>query len=204
MSNKSLSNKRMSNKSRSNKTRCGWCGDDELYQSYHDNEWGEPLHDEQKLFEFLCLEGAQAGLSWITILRKRENYRAAFDYFDAEKIARYDHVRIASLLANPGIVRNKLKVNGFVKNARAYLQMREQGISLDDYFWNYVARKPIQNHWKNMAQMPANTALSDAMAKDLKTRGFTFVGSTICYAFMQATGLVNDHLIKCFRHDQLA
>ena len=188
----------------SNKTRCGWCGDDELYQSYHDNEWGEPLHDEQKLFEFLCLEGAQAGLSWITILRKRENYRAAFDHFDAEKIARYDDVRIASLLANPGIVRNKLKVNGFVKNARAYLQMREQGISLDDYCWNYVARKPIQNHWKSMAQMPANTALSDAMAKDLKTRGFTFVGSTICYAFMQATGLVNDHLVECFRHDQLA
>lgn len=185
------------------KTRCEWCGDDALYQDYHDREWGQPLHDEQQLFEFLCLEGAQAGLSWITILRKREHYRQAFDNFEAQKIAHYDDVKIATLLANPGIVRNKLKVNGFVKNARAYLQMRNQGLTLDQYFWNYVDYQPIQNHWQKIAQIPANTALSDAIAKDLKKRGFTFVGSTICYAFMQATGMVNDHIVGCFRYAQL-
>jgi len=183
--------------------RCWWCGDDALYQSYHDEEWGQPLHDEQKLFEFLCLEGAQAGLSWITILRKRENYRVAFDDFDPQKIAVYDDARIASLLTNAGIVRNRLKVNGFVKNARAYLEMRERGSSFDEYFWDYVDGKPIQNHWKDSGQVPANTPLSDTMSKDLKKLGFTFVGSTICYAFMQATGMVNDHLIHCFRHSEL-
>ena len=186
-----------------NKKRCWWCGDDQLYQQYHDCEWGVPIHDDQQLFEFLCLEGAQAGLSWITILRKRENYRRVFDQFDALKIARYDETRIASLLADPGIVRNKLKVNGFVKNARAYLNMLDQGESLNDYLWNYVDGEPVQNGWKSMEMIPANNSISDAMCKDLKKRGFTFVGSTICYAFMQAAGLVNDHLIDCYRHAEL-
>ncbi|MFB3058244.1 MAG: DNA-3-methyladenine glycosylase I [Gammaproteobacteria bacterium] len=185
------------------KTRCWWCGDDELYQRYHDQEWGVPIHDDQHLFEFLCLEGAQAGLSWITILRKREHYRRVFDRFDAEKIANYDPAKIASLLADPGIVRNKLKVNGFVKNARAYLDMLDQGLSLDSYLWNYVDGVPVQNHWRSMGQIPANTAVSDAMSKDLKKRGFTFVGSTICYALMQAAGLVNDHITDCYRHVEL-
>ena len=184
-------------------TRCWWCGDDALYRHYHDHEWGVPLHDERLLFEFLCLEGAQAGLSWITILRKRENYRLAFDNFDAERIARYGDQKIAGLLQDPGIVRNKLKVNGFVKNARAYLRMREQGLSLDEYFWNFVDGTALQNRWRTTAEVPATSQISDVMAKDLKRRGFTFVGSTICYAFMQAAGLVNDHTVDCFRHDQL-
>lgn len=185
------------------KARCWWCGDDELYQQYHDQEWGEPQHDERLLFEFLCLEGAQAGLSWITILRKREHYRQVFDNFNADNIAVYDDRKIADLLTDAGIVRNKLKVNGFVKNARAYLNMRDQGESLHNYLWNYVDGEPLQNNWCSMDQVPANTEISDAMAKDLKKRGFTFVGSTICYAFMQAAGLVNDHLVGCHRHLQL-
>jgi len=185
------------------KKRCWWCGDDELYRRYHDEEWGVPIHDDRQLFEFLCLEGAQAGLSWITILRKREHYRQVFDRFDTEKIARYDSDKIASLLADPGIVRNKLKVNGFVKNARAYLELLDQGLSLDSYLWNYVDGVPVQNHWQSMGQVPANTPVSDAMCKDLKKRGFTFVGSTICYAFMQAAGLVNDHITDCYRHAEL-
>ncbi len=183
--------------------RCWWCGDDELYQQYHDQEWGEPQHDERLLFEFLCLEGAQAGLSWITILRKREHYRQVFDNFNAEKIAVYGDRKIADLLTDPGIVRNKLKVNGFVKNARAYLNMRDQGESLHDYLWNYVDGEPLQNNWRSMDQVPANTKISDSIAKDLKKRGFTFVGSTICYAFMQAAGLINDHLVGCYRHREL-
>ncbi len=186
-----------------NNKRCWWCGDDRLYQSYHDSEWGVPVHDDRLLFEFLCLEGAQAGLSWITILRKRENYRRVFDQFDVQKIARYDETKIASLLADPGIVRNKLKVNGFVKNARAYLNMLDQGKSLNDYLWNYVDGEPLQNRWLSAEQIPAKTAVSDTMAKDLKKRGFTFVGSTICYALMQAAGLVNDHLIDCYRQAEL-
>ena len=185
------------------KKRCWWCGDDELYQQYHDEEWGVPVHDDHQLFEFLCLEGAQAGLSWITILRKRENYRRVFDGFDANKIANYQEPKIASLLADPGIVRNKLKVNGFVKNARAYLNMLDQGESLDNYLWDYVDGVPVQNHWQSMGQIPANSKVSDAMSKDLKRRGFTFVGSTICYAFMQAAGLVNDHLTDCYRHQEV-
>lgn len=189
--------------SNKNLERCWWCGDDQLYQQYHDQEWGEPVHEERLLFEFLCLEGAQAGLSWITILRKRENYRQLFDQFDAEKIANYQQDKIDALLTNAGIVRNKLKVNGFVKNARAYLSMRDQGLSLDDYLWNYVDGEALQNNWASIDQVPANTAVSDAMSKDLKKRGFTFVGSTICYAFMQAAGLVNDHLTSCYRHSQL-
>lgn len=183
--------------------RCWWCGEDELYRSYHDDEWGVPVHDERDLFEFLCLEGAQAGLSWITILRKRENYRRAFDNFDARRIARYPQEKIQSLLQDPGIVRNKLKVNGFVRNARAYLDMLEQGLTLDDYLWDFVDGKPLQNNWKRSQQVPANTNISDAMSKDLKKRGFTFVGSTICYAFMQAAGLVNDHTVDCYRHAEL-
>lgn len=186
-----------------NKQRCWWCGEDELYQQYHDQEWGQPQHEERLLFEFLCLEGAQAGLSWITILRKREHYRRVFDNFNADKISAYDDGKIASLLADPGIVRNKLKVNGFVKNARAYLNMRDQGQSLHDYLWDFVDGEPVQNNWSSMDQVPANTGVSDAMSKDLKKRGFTFVGSTICYAFMQAAGLVNDHLDSCYRYRQL-
>ena len=186
------------------KQRCWWCGDDELYQRYHDEEWGVPQHDERLLFEFLCLEGAQAGLSWITILRKRENYRILFDNFDAEKIAVYDERKIADLLVNPGIIRNKLKVNGFVKNARAYLNMRDQGESFHDYLWGFVDGEPLQSNRQSIDQVPGNTELSDALSKDLKKRGFTFVGSTICYAFMQAAGLVNDHLTTCYRHSQLS
>jgi len=183
--------------------RCWWCGDDELYRQYHDHEWGVPVHDERELFEFLCLEGAQAGLSWITILRKREHYRLVFDNFDADKIARYADDKIAALLQDPGIVRNKLKVNGFVRNARACLELREQGLTLNDYLWDFVDGQALQHERKSMSDVPATTPISDAMAKDLKKRGFTFVGSTICYAFMQAAGLVNDHLTDCFRHRQL-
>ena len=183
--------------------RCHWCGDDELYRQYHDEEWGAPLHDDRDLFEFLCLEGAQAGLSWITILRKRDHYRRAFDNFDAGKIARYSNSKIQTLLQDPGIVRNRLKVNGFVKNARAYLDLREQGSTLDEFLWRFVDGKPLQNNWGGMGQVPATTDISDAMSKDLKKRGFTFVGSTICYAFMQAAGLVNDHTVDCFRHSEL-
>jgi len=183
--------------------RCWWCGDDELYRQYHDHEWGVPVHDERELFEFLCLEGAQAGLSWITILRKREHYRLVFDNFDADKIARYADDKIAALLQDPGIVRNKLKVNGFVRNARACLELREQGLTLNDYLWDFVDGQALQDERKSMSDVPATSPISDAMAKDLKKRGFTFVGSTICYAFMQAAGLVNDHLTDCFRHRQL-
>jgi DNA-3-methyladenine glycosylase I len=187
----------------SDRTRCWWCGDDELYQEYHDFEWGVPVHDDRLLFEFLCLEGAQAGLSWITILRKRENYRRVFDNFDAGKIARYEDNKIAALLQDPGIVRNRLKVNGFVKNARALLELQEQGMTLDEYLWNFVDGEPLQTNRKTIKQVPSNTAISDAMSKDLKKRGFTFVGSTICYAFMQAAGLVNDHTLDCYRHHEL-
>lgn len=179
--------------------RCWWCGDDPLYQSYHDNEWGVPAHDDRDLFEFLCLEGAQAGLSWITILRKREHYRLVFDNFDAKKIARYDDAKIAALLGDAGIVRNRLKVNGFVKNARAYLSLLEEGLSLNDYLWSFVDGRTIQNNFQFPKQIPANSPVSDAMSKDLRKRGFTFVGTTICYAFMQAAGLVNDHLSDCSR-----
>ena len=185
------------------KFRCWWCGNDELYQQYHDLEWGVPVHDERDLFEFLCLEGAQAGLSWITILHKRDNYRRLFDQFDAHKIARYDESKIASLLLDAGIIRNKLKVNGFVKNAKAYLNLLDQGLTLDSYLWDYVDGETVQNNWLDSEQVPANNATSDTMAKDLKKRGFTFVGSTICYAYMQAAGLVNDHTQSCYRHSQL-
>jgi len=185
------------------KTRCSWCGDDPLYQEYHDKEWGVPCHNERELFEFLCLEGAQAGLSWITILKKRENYRKAFDYFDAEKMAGYNGGKIAELLQNEGIVRNKLKVNAFISNARCYLEMREKGETLDGFFWGFVAEKPIQNSWQSMSEVPATTPLSMTIGKELKQRGFKFVGDTICYAYMQAIGMVNDHTTDCFRHLEL-
>ena len=184
-------------------TRCGWCGSDALYVAYHDNEWGVPVHDDQRLFEFLILEGAQAGLSWLTILKKRENYRKAFDHFDYEQIARYSSRELDQLLTNPGIVRNRLKIAAAVKNARATLNIKDQFGSLDAFLWRYVDGLPRQNCWKSMAEVPAQSKESDLMSKDLKKRGFTFVGSTICYAFMQATGMVNDHTTDCFRHQEI-
>lgn len=183
-------------------TRCLWCGTDPLYQQYHDEEWGVPVRDDQRMFEFIILEGAQAGLSWITILRKRENYRAAFDNFDPEKIARYTPARIEKLLLNPGIVRNRLKVEAAVRNARAYLNIQEKQGSFSDYLWQFVDGEPVQNSWASMKQVPASTAQSDQMSKALKKEGFKFVGSTICYAHMQATGMVNDHTVDCFRHQE--
>lgn len=181
-------------------TRCTWCGDDPLYVDYHDREWGVPVHDDRTLFEFLILEGAQAGLAWITILRKRENYRAAFAQFDPAAVARFDEAHVARLLTDPGIVRNRLKVAGAVKNARAFLDVQEAFGSFDDYIWQFVDGAPIRNAWATMTEVPASTPRSDAMAKDLKKRGFTFVGTTICYAFMQAVGMVDDHTTDCFRH----
>ncbi len=185
------------------KMRCGWCGDDPLYCQYHDNEWGVPLHDDRALFEFLILEGAQAGLSWITILRKRENYRAAFDDFDAARIARYNASKIESLLQNPGIVRNRLKVEATVTNAQKFLDVQDELGSFDAFLWHFVDGEPRQNAWRNLAEVPASTTKSDAMSRELKRRGFKFTGSTICYAFMQATGMVNDHTTECFRHKEL-
>ncbi len=184
-------------------TRCPWAKS-ELDVLYHDREWGVPCRDDRVLFEFVILEGAQAGLSWSTILNKRENYREAFDGFDAEKIARYDARRVARLLKNPGIVRNRLKVAAAVKNARSFLDVTEEFGAFAPYIWSFVGGKPIVNRRKSFKEVPARTAESDAMSKDLKKRGFTFVGSTICYAFMQATGMVNDHLVSCFRHKQVA
>lgn len=179
--------------------RCEWCGDDPLYVAYHDEEWGVPVHDDRRLFEMLILEGAQAGLSWSTILKKRENYRKAFNRFDARKIAKYDKTKIAKLLADPGIVRNRLKIAATVQNARAFLEVQKEFGSFDRYIWQFVGGKPKQNRWKSLKEIPAKTAESDAMSKDLKKRGFSFVGSTICYAFMQAVGMVNDHITTCFR-----
>jgi DNA-3-methyladenine glycosylase I len=185
-----------------NKTRCGWATGEEMI-AYHDAEWGVPVHDDRELFEFLILEGAQAGLSWSTILRKRENYRKAFDRFDAGKIARYDDRKVAALLADAGIVRNRLKVASTVANAQAFLTAREEFGSFDAYIWRFVDGRPLQNGWRSMEEVPARTPQSDAMSKDLRKRGFRFVGSTICYAFMQATGMVNDHLTGCFRRREL-
>lgn len=180
--------------------RCSWCKGDDLYQHYHDYEWGSPLYDALGLFEFLLLEGAQAGLSWITILRKREGYRAAYDYFDAEKMARYSDKKIEKLLQNSAIVRNRLKIESAVKNAKAFLQLRQQGVDFSQFLWQFVDGQPIQNRWRSLDQVPASTPTSEAMSKALKKAGFNFVGSTICYAFMQATGMVNDHTTDCFRH----
>jgi DNA-3-methyladenine glycosylase I len=185
-----------------NVDRCPWPVD-ELYIDYHDTEWGVPLHDDRALFEFLILEGAQAGLSWHTVLKKRENYRAAFDQFDPEKVARYSPAKIKKLLANPGIIRNRLKIDSAVRNARSFLKVQEEFGSFDSYIWRFVDGKPIINQHRSMKEVPAHTRQSDAMSKDLKQRGFNFIGSTICYAHMQATGMVNDHLVHCFRHGEL-
>lgn len=180
--------------------RCGWAGPDPFYVAYHDDEWGVPLHDERALFELLILEGAQAGLSWLTILKKRVGYRAAFDNFDAARIATYDDAKIAGLLADPGIVRNRLKVQAAITNARACLALRDAGGGLDAYLWDFVDGAPITNRWRSLEEVPASTALSDRVSKDLKSRGFKFVGPTIVYAYLQSAGLVNDHVVDCFRH----
>ncbi len=187
----------------SHKTRCAWAAASELYQAYHDEEWGVPLHDERALFEFLLLEGAQAGLSWITILKKRDAYRAAFDNFDAARIARYDADKIELLLKNAGIVRNRLKLQAAVVNAQQFLAVQDEFGSFDAFIWRFVEGIPQQNHRRSLAEVPASTATSDAMSKELKRHGFKFVGTTICYAFMQATGMVNDHTQDCFRYKEL-
>jgi DNA-3-methyladenine glycosylase I len=182
--------------------RCPWCGSDPLYMAYHDQEWGLPLHDEQRLFEMLTLEGAQAGLSWLTILRKREGYRRAFAGFDPQLVAGFGDADVARLLADSGIVRNRLKIASAVSNARAVLEVQACYGSLDAFLWGFVDGTPIRNSWRSMAEIPASTPLSDAMSRELKRHGFRFIGSTICYAHMQATGMVNDHLTGCFRYDR--
>jgi len=184
--------------------RCDWAGTDPTYVEYHDTEWGVPLHDERSLFEFLILEGAQAGLSWITILRRRENYRKAFAEFDARKVARFDRRKIERLLKDDGIIRNRQKVESAVTNARAFLQVQKEFGSFDAWIWSFVDSTPIQNRFRHMADLPAKTALSERISKELAKRGFKFVGPTIVYAHMQATGMVNDHIIGCFRHDEVA
>jgi DNA-3-methyladenine glycosylase I len=185
-------------------TRCAWVGEDPLYRAYHDHEWGVPVHDDNLLFEFLILEGAQAGLSWLTILRKRSGYRDAFAGFDPEVVARFDEAKMTELLANPGIVRNRLKVASAISNARAFLAVQQEFGSFDAYQWRFVDGKPICNTWKSIREVPASTPVSDAMSRDLKQRGFRFVGSTICYAHMQAVGMVNDHTVDCFRWREIA
>jgi DNA-3-methyladenine glycosylase I len=185
------------------KSRCPW-PTDELYIRYHDEEWGVPVHDDRRLFEFVILEGAQAGLTWRTVLNKRENYRKAFDQFDAEKMARYSQAKIEKLMNDKGIIRNRLKIESAVQNARAFLKVSDEFGSFDRYQWRFVEGKPIINHFKSMKEVPARTEISDALSKDLLKRGFKFVGSTICYAHMQAVGMVNDHLVGCFRHKELS
>jgi DNA-3-methyladenine glycosylase I len=180
------------------KKRCGWCTDDPIYMAYHDLEWGRPVHDDRLLFEFLILEGAQAGLSWITVLKKRENYRKAFNHFDAAKIAGYDDKKFKELLNNEGIIRNRLKIASAIANARAFLAVQKEFGSFDQYIWSFVDGKTLKNSFSHYKKLPAKTAISDAMSIDLKKRGFNFVGSTICYAFMQATGMINDHTTDCF------
>lgn len=182
------------------KQRCSWCGSDPLYVEYHDNEWGIPEYDDQTLFELLLLEGAQAGLSWITILRKREHYRIVFDQFDPHKIASYDQKKHDELLQDNGIIRNKLKVAAFTKNAQAYLTLTENGNAFSDFLWQFTDHKIKINQWQTLEEVPVSTAESEAMSKALKKAGFSFVGPTICYAFMQAAGMVNDHLVSCYRH----
>lgn len=180
--------------------RCPWCGDDPIYVHYHDTVWGRPEYDDLALFEKLCLDGQQAGLSWITILRKQENYRAAYDHFDPEKIVQYDESTVEALLSNPGIIRNRLKVQSIIKNARGYLDLRDKGTGFSDFLWSFVEHQPIQNRWRSFSEVPTATPESEAMSKALKRAGFTFVGPTIVYAFMQATGMVNDHLVACPQH----
>ena len=184
--------------------RCDWCRDDKLYMRYHDEEWGKPLFDNQRLFEFLVLETAQAGLSWITILQRRENYRVAFDAFDVDMIASYDEKKRQSLLADSGIIRNRLKIDSAINNAGKIVDMRNSGTSLSEYLWRFVDGQPVQNHFSRLSDIPASTDVSKKMSRDMKRRGFSFTGPTICYAFMQATGMVNDHLTSCFRYDECA
>ena len=186
-----------------NKNRCAWCGNDPLYVEYHDTEWGVPIFDDDKLFEFLILETFQAGLSWITVLRKRENFRKAFDHFDYKKIAQYDEKKFDSLLQNEGIIRNKLKIKATITNAMAFLEVQKEFGSFSKYIWQFIDGKPIKNKYNNMSELPANTILSDTISADLKKRGFKFVGSTVVYAHMQATGMVNDHLTSCFRYNEV-
>jgi DNA-3-methyladenine glycosylase I len=193
----------MSASSKREKKRCAWATN-ELSIRYHDEEWGQPVHDDRTLFEFLVLEGAQAGLSWNTILNKRDNYRRAFDGFDPRRVAGYDQSKVKQLLADAGIVRNKLKIAAAIENAKAFLRVQEEFGSFDRYIWQFTGDKPRMNKWRSMRQVPARTAESDAMSKDLQRRGFKFVGSTICYAFMQAVGIVNDHIVDCFRYKVLS
>jgi len=183
--------------------RCEWCGDDPLYIKYHDEEWGMPEHDDRKLFEMLLLEGAQAGLSWITVLKKRENYRKAFSNFNPNRIAKYDSKKVKELLNNPGIIRNKLKVNAFINNAQCFLNVKKEFGMFDNYIWQFVNHEPVINKFKSLSEIPATTEASESMSKDLKKRGFKFVGSTICYAYMQACGMVNDHVVNCYRYKQV-
>ncbi|HYA19531.1 MAG TPA: DNA-3-methyladenine glycosylase I [Burkholderiales bacterium] len=187
-----------------NVTRCAWANKNPLYLTYHDREWGVPLHRDRGLFELLILEGAQAGLSWLTILKKREAFRRAFDNFDPEKMARYGADKIAALLADSSIVRNRTKIEAAIINAKEFLEIRDQYGSFDEYIWQFTGGKPIVNHWRSVGQVPASTVRSDAMSKALRKRGFKFVGTTICYALMQAVGMVNDHTISCFRHDEVS
>ena len=185
------------------KTRCEWCGSDPLYIAYHDDEWGVPVHDDRLLFEFLILEGAQAGLSWLTILKRREGYRKAFDQFDVDRIANYTQQDIDRLLVDEGIIRNRLKIESAIRNAQGSLRIREKHRSLNDFLWRYVDGIPLQNTWTSMKELPAQTRQSEAMSRDLKKLGFNFVGPTICYAFMQAVGMVNDHTTDCYRHREI-
>lgn len=185
-------------------SRCGWVTDDPLYLAYHDQEWGAPLHDDRGFFELLVLEGAQAGLSWITILRKRENYRAAFDNFEPGKVAAYEGQKVAQLLDNPGIIRNRLKIEAAVLNARAFIEVQQHFGSFDAYIWQFVNHTPVHSVRRSLGDIPSSSSVSDAMSKDLRKRGFKFVGTTICYAFMQSTGMVNDHVVDCFRYAELA
>jgi len=184
------------------KKRCEWCLKDQLYKDYHDYEWGIPVHDDTKLFEMLNLEGAQAGLSWYTVLKKRENYRIAFDAWDAQKIVKYEEKKVLELLQNSGIIRNQLKIRAVINNAYAFLSIQQSHGSFNDYLWNFVENKQIINNWEKMEEIPAKTTISDQMSKDLKKKGFKFVGSTICYAFMQATGMINDHLRYCWKRSE--
>lgn len=192
------------NLSETHMKRCNWCGTDPLYVRYHDEEWGVPVHDDRKLFEFLTLEAAQAGLSWLTVLRKREGYRELFAGFEAEKVARFTPAKVEKLMLNPAIVRNRLKIESAISNARQFLKVQAEFGCFDAYIWRFVNGQPIINQWKSMKQLPATSRESDALSKDLKQRGFRFVGSTIIYAHMQATGMLNDHLVDCFRHAPLA
>ena len=185
------------------RVRCSWCGSDELYVKYHDEEWGTPVHDDRRHFEFLVLESAQAGLSWITILRKRKNYKKAYDDFDVRKVSNYDQTKYNELIQNNGIVKNKAKISASINNAKCFLKIQEEFGSFDKYIWSFTNNRPVVNGWNSISELPARSELSDRVSSDLKARGFRFLGSIIIYAYLQATGLVNDHITKCFRHDTI-